>query len=86
MKCQRSVVDHQEGARINLLEVIINHDLLDDGGQVIGVPTLDQTSQYHLVYTMMMTVGAKGGRMVDPHLVRTRHHDEVPGHSNLIHR
>ena len=86
MKCRRSVVNHQEGARINLLEVIINHDLLDDGGPVIGVPTLDQPSQYHLVYTMMLTVGAEGGRMVDPHLVRSRPHDEVLGHSNLIHR
>ena len=85
MKCQRSVVNHQEEVRIDLLEVTGNHDRLDIGGPVIGVPTLDQPSQYHLVYTMMLTVGDEGDRMVDLHLVHIRPHDGVLGHSNLRH-
>ena len=85
MKCRRSVVNHQEEVRINFLEVIINHDRLDIGGPVIGVPTIDHPSLYHLVDTLMLTVEDEGDRMVDLHLVRNRPRDGVRGHINLSH-
>ena len=85
MKCRRSVVNHQEEVRIDLLEVISNHDRLDIGGPVIGVPTIDHPGLYHLVDTLMLTVEDEGDRVVDLHLVRNRRRDGVRGHINLSH-
>ena len=85
MKCQRSVVNHQEEVRIDLLEVNSIRDRLDIGGPVIGVPIIDHQSLYHLVDTLMLTVEEEGDRMVDLHLVRNRLRDGVQGHINLSH-
>ena len=85
MKCQRSVVNHQEEVRIDLLEVISIHDRLDIG-PVIGVliidhPLIDHPSMYHLC-TLMLTVEEEGNRMVALHLALNRLRDGVRGHIN----
>ena len=82
MKCQRSVVNHQEEVRINLLEVNSIRDRLDSGGLVIGVPTIDHQSLYRLVDTLMLTVEEEVDRMVALHLARNRLRDGVRGHIN----
>ena len=82
MKCQRSVVNHQEEVRIDLLEVNSIRDRLDIGGPVIGVPIIDHQSLYHLVDTLMLTVEEEVDRMVALHLARNRLRDRVRGHIN----
>ena len=82
MKCQRSVVNHQEEVRIDLLEVNSIRDRLDIGGPVIGVPIIDHQSLYHLVDTLMLTVEEEVDRMVALHLARNRLRDGVRGHIN----
>ena len=82
MKCQRSVVNHQEEVRIDLLEVNSIRDRLDIGGLVIGVPIIDHQSLYHLVDTLMLTVEEEVDRMVALHLARNRLRDGVRGHIN----
>ena len=82
MKCQRSVVNHQEEVRIDLLEVNSIRDRLDIGGPVIGVPIIDHPSLYHLVDTLMLTVEEEVDRMVALHLARNRLRDGVRGHIN----
>ena len=81
MKCQRSVVNHQEEVRIDRLEVNSIRDRLDIGGPVIGVPIIDHQSLYHLVDTVMLTVEEEVDRMVALHLARSRR-DGVRGHIN----
>ena len=85
MKYQRSVVNHQEEVRIDLLEVSSIRDRLDIGGPVIGVPIIDHPSLYHLVDTLMLTVEEEGDRMVALHLARNRLRDGVRDHINLSH-
>ena len=82
MKCQRSVVNHQEEVRIDLLEVNSIRDRLDIGGPVIGVPIIDHQSLYHLVDTLVLTVEEEVDRMVALHLARNRLRDGVRGHIN----
>ena len=82
MKCQRSVVNHQEEVRIDLLEVNSIRDRRDIGGPVIGVPIIDHQSLYHLVDTLMLTVEEEGDRMVALHLAPNRLRDGVRGHIN----
>ena len=85
MKCQRSVVNHQEEVRIDLREVISIHDRLDSGGPVIGVPLIDHSSLCHLVDTLMLTVEEEGNRMVARHLAPDRLRDGVRGHNPSQH-
>ena len=80
MKCQRSVVNHQEEVRIDLLEVNSIHDRLDIG-PVIGVLIIDHPS-----YALMLTVDEEEDRMVDlhltPYLAPNRLRDEIRVHIN----
>ena len=85
MKSQRSVVNHQEEVRIDLLEVSSIRDRLDIGGPIIGVPIIDHQSLYHLVDTLMLTVEEEVDRMVALHLAQNRLRDGVRGHINLSH-
>ena len=86
MKCQRSVVNHQEEVRIDLLEVNNSiHDRLDIGGPVIGVPLSDHSILYHVVNTLMLTVEEEGDRMVALHLAPDRLRDGVRGHDPSQH-
>ena len=75
MKCQRSVVNHQEEIRIDLLEVNSIHDRLDIG-PVIGVHIIDHPS-----YALMLTVEEEEDRMValhlTPYLAPNRLRDEI---------
>ena len=81
MNYQRSVVNHQEEVRIDLLEVNSIHDRLDIGGPVIGVPIIDHPS-----YALMLTVEEEEDRMValhlTPYLAPNRLRDGIRGHIN----
>ena len=78
MKCQRSVVNHQEEVRIDLLEVNSIRDRLDSGGPFIGIP-IDHQSLYHLVDTLMLTVEEEVDRMGALHPARSLLRDGVRG-------
>ena len=76
MKCQRSVVNHQE-VKIDLLEVIRIHDRLDSGGQFMGAPIIDHPS-----YALTLTVEEEEDRRVALHLALNCLRDVVRGHIN----